>query len=240
MPVNPTTAIVLGAGLGTRMRPLSDATPKPLIALSGETLIDRVLDRLVAAGVEKAVVNVHHLADRMEAHLARRGLPDIVVSDERGLLLETGGGVKKALPLLGTEPFYIHNSDSVWIEGDRQALPAMAAAWNPAAMDWLLLLAPVATSIGYAGRGDFAFADDGVLRRRAGDESVPYVFAGVSIAGPGVFEGAPEGAFSLNLLWDEALRAGRLCGLVLDGVWMHVGTPAALEEAEKVMSSGAR
>ena len=232
--------MVLGAGLGTRMRPLSEAIPKPLVELAGKALIDRVLDRLQAAGVEKAVVNVHHLAERMEGHLASRIRPEIVISDERDVLLETGGGVKKALPLLGDEAFYIHNSDSVWIEGDNPALSAMAAAWDPAVMDWLLLMAPISHSSGYAGRGDFALEENGRLRRRTGDDAVPFVFAGVSIAGPGVFDGAPEGAFSLNLLWDKALAADRLYGLVLDGIWMHVGTPEALKEAEGVMAGGAR
>lgn len=236
--MKPTMAMVLGAGLGTRMRPLSDTTPKPLVELAGAPLLDRVLDRLQAAGVKTAVVNVHHLADRMEAHLAGRTQPEIIISDERGLLLDTGGGVKKALPLLGDNAFFIHNSDSVWIEGENGALQAMSDAWDPAVMDWLLLLAPVERSIGYGGSGDFAFDGGDALRRRRSDENVPYVFAGVSVAGPGVFEDAPEGAFSLNLLWDAALAGKRLHGVVLDGVWMHVGTPAALEEAEGVMSSG--
>ncbi len=236
--MSPKTAMVLGAGLGTRMLPLSETTPKPLVPLSGVALIDRVLDRLAEAGVEKAVVNVHHLADRMEAHLAARKRPAVVISDERALLLDTGGGVKKALPLLGGEAFFVHNSDSVWIEAGAPALAAMAAAWEPERMDWLLLVAPASQAIGYGGRGDFHLEADGCLRRRGGGETAPFVFAGVSITTAQTFAGAPEGAFSLNLLWDRALETGRLYGLALEGQWMHVGTPNALTEAERVLNGG--
>jgi MurNAc alpha-1-phosphate uridylyltransferase len=228
------TAMVLAAGLGERMRPLTLGMPKPLVPLAGRPLIDHVLDRLALAGVKTAVVNVHYLPEQLEAHLsARRGKsPEILVSDERGVLLDTGGGAKKALPLLGHGPFFIHNADSVWSEGAAPALPRMLRLWNPAAMDCLLLLAPVATSIGYAAKGDFSIGPDGRLARRGEGEVVPFAFAGVSLCDERLFKDAPEGCFSLNLLWDRALAKGKLYGVRLEGQWMHVGTPEALAEAE--------
>jgi MurNAc alpha-1-phosphate uridylyltransferase len=228
------TAMVLAAGLGERMRPLTLRMPKPLVPIAGRPLIDHVLGRLAAAGVETAVVNVHYLPDHLEAHLAnRRGLPPkTVVSDERGVLLDTGGGTKRALPLLGRGPFFIHNADSVWSEGASPALSRMLKKWNPEAMDCLLLLAPAATSIGYAARGDFSMTADGRLTRRGPNEVVPFAFAGVSLCDERLFKDAPEGRFSLNTLWDRSLAKGRLYGIRLDGRWMHVGTPDALAEAE--------
>jgi MurNAc alpha-1-phosphate uridylyltransferase len=228
------TAMVLAAGKGERMRPLTLRTPKPLVQLAGKPLIDHVLNRLAQAGVKTAIVNVHYLPDQLEAHvLNRQGKPPkILVSDERGVLLDTGGGAKKALPLLGGGPFFIHNADSVWSEGAAPALPRMLRLWNPAAMDCLLLLAPVATSIGYAAKGDFTMGPDGRLTRRGEGEIVPFAFAGVSLCDKRLFTDAPDGRFSLNLLWDEALSKGRLYGVRLDGRWMHVGTPESLAEAE--------
>ena len=228
------TAMVLAAGLGERMRPLTLRMPKPLVPIAGRPLIDHVLGRLAAAGVETAVVNVHYLPEQLEAHLAnRRGQPPkTLVSDERGVLLDTGGGTKRALPLLGRGPFFIHNADSVWSEGASPALSRMLKKWNPAAMDCLLLLAPAATSIGYAARGDFSMTGDGRLTRRGPDEVVPFAFAGVSLCDESLFKDAPDGRFSLNLLWDRSLAKGRLYGIRLDGRWMHVGTPDALAEAE--------
>jgi len=228
------TAMVLAAGVGERMRPLTLRMPKPLVPLAGRTLIDHVLDRLAMSGVKTAVVNVHYLPDQLEAHLAKRQgkPPEIIVSDERGVLLDTGGGVKKALPLLGHGPFFIHNADSVWSEGATPALSRMLRLGNPAAMDCLLLLAPVATSIGYAFKGDFGMGPDGRLARRAEGEVVPFAFAGVSLCDERLFKDAPEGRLSLNLLWDRALAKGKLYGVRLDGCWMHVGTPEALAEAE--------
>jgi MurNAc alpha-1-phosphate uridylyltransferase len=228
------TAIVLAAGFGERMRPLTLRMPKPLVPLAGAPLIDHVLDRLAAAGVKTAVVNVHYLPDQIEAHLAsRRGRPpETRVSDERGVLLDTGGGVKKALPHLGQGPFFVHNADSVWTEGAAPALSRMLTKWNPATMDCLLLLAPSATSIGYAARGDFSMGPDGRLTRRGANEIVPFAFAGVSLCDERLFKNAPEGRFSLNLLWDRALAQGKLYGIRLDGRWMHVGTPESLAEAE--------
>jgi MurNAc alpha-1-phosphate uridylyltransferase len=233
------TAMVLAAGQGERMRPLTLSLPKPLLPLAGQPLIDHVLNRLARAGVETAVVNVHYLADALEVHLRKRAgkLPAVLVSDERYRLLNTGGGVKKALPLLGAGPFFIHNSDSIWIDGVAPALPQMLRLWDPAKMDCLLLLAPLATSLGYMGRGDFAMAPVGRLARRGERQVVPFAFAGVSLCGSRLFAEAPDGPFSLNSLWDEALARGRLYGLRLDGHWMHVGTPEALAEAESWFES---
>ncbi len=235
----PTHAMVLAAGFGQRMRPLTDSVPKPLIQLGGRALIDHVLDRLGDAGIREAVVNVHYMAGLVEAHLRNRRHPRIAISDERDELLDTGGGVHKALPLLGDGPFFVHNSDSVWIERSGNTVARMMDAWNPAAMDALLLLAPVASSLGYDGRGDFHMSEAGALSWRKGEERAPYVFAGVSINHPRLFEGAPTGAFSLVKLWNKALDAGRLAGIRLDGVWMHVGTPQALSDAERRLNGRA-
>lgn len=228
-----TTAMVLAAGLGTRMRPLTDQMPKPLVPLKGKPLIDHVLDRLADAGITRAIINVHYMADRLEAHLARRTSPKIEISDERGILLETGGGVVRALPRLGADPFIIHNSDSVWIEGMGQNIARLIDAWDPDRMDSLMLLALGATSLGYEGHGDFAMDASGKLARRREGCEVPFVFTGVSIAHPRLFEGAPEGAFSLNRPWNAAIERGRLYGIRMDGLWMHVGTPQSVIEAEQ-------
>ena len=204
------TAMVLAAGLGTRLRPLTDKLPKPLVPVAGKPLIDHILDRLAAAGVRQAVLNVHHLADLLEAHVASRAAPRIAISDERAHLLDSGGGVLKALPLLGSKPFLIHNCDSIWTEGAVSNLARLAACWDETTMDCLLLLAPAASSLGYHGRGDFALEPSGRLHRRAGEESVPFAFAGVSIAHQRLFEGAPQGPFSLNRPWDAAIARGEL------------------------------
>ena len=228
------TAMVLAAGYGERMRPLTDKMPKPLVKLAGRALVDHVLDRLAAAGVETAIVNVHYLPAQIETHLRGRAgrAPETVVSDERALLLDTGGGAKKALAELGDGPFFIHNSDSVWSEGATPALPSMLRVWDASHMDCLLLLAPMTTSIGYAARGDFDIGPDGRLTRRGDKQVVPFAFAGVSLCTAKLFDDAPEGPFSLNILWDRALAGGRLYGVRLDGCWMHVGTPESLAEAE--------
>lgn len=233
----PTTAIVLAAGLGARMRPLTDARPKPLIEFAGRALIDHVLDRLADAGVERAVVNVHYLAEMIEAHLASRTRPRVTISDERGVLLDTGGGVVRALPELGDAPFFIHNSDTVWIERGAPALDTMSASWDASRMSSLMLLAPAASSLGYDGRGDFDMAADGRLSRPAKGAAAAYVFAGVSIAHPRMFDGAPQGRSSLNTFWDRAIAEGRLYGVALDGLWMHVGTPDALIGAEAAVAA---
>ncbi|MGE0765432.1 MAG: nucleotidyltransferase family protein [Hyphomicrobiaceae bacterium] len=225
-------AFVLAAGLGTRMRPLTEHVPKPLVRLAGRALLDHVLDRIEDARIADAVVNVHYLADMVEQHLASRIMPHITISDERDELLDTGGGVAKALPLLGDGPFLVHNSDSVWIERATANLPALGAAFDERRMDGLLLVADRITSLGYDGRGDFHLEADGRLRRVARGETAEFVFAGVSIATPRLIRDAPAAAFSLNRVWDRALAEQRLFGLRLDGTWMHVGDPAALSAAE--------
>lgn len=235
----PQTAMVLAAGFGERMRPLTNTMPKPLVQVSGRALLDHVLDKLAAAGVPNAVVNVHYLADQIEKHVAGRKAPRIAISDERKQLLDTGGGVVKALPLLGKDPFLLINSDSIWLDGTRGNLERLAAAFDPQRMDALLLLAPAATSIGYAGRGDFAMAPDGRLRARAEREVTPFVYAGAAIFSPGLFKDAPQGPFSLNRLFTKAAEDGRLYGLRLDGVWMHVGTPDAIALAEHAILQSA-
>jgi len=235
----PETAMILAAGLGERMRPLTDKKPKPLIDVAGKPLIGHVLDKLQDAGVAEAVINVHYLADLIEERLGSRKQPRVIFSDERRQLLNTGGGIVKALPRLGAGPFYLVNSDSIWIDGVRQNLLRLAENFDPARMDALLLLAPSATSIGYSGRGDFAMTPDGRLRARAEREVVPFVYSGVAILSPALFKNAPEGAFSLTKLFDRASEAERLYGLRLDGVWMHVGTPDAIALAEDAILESA-
>ncbi len=233
----PNRAIVLAAGLGTRMRPYNGHIPKPLVEIGGKSLIDHSLDRLADAGVECAVVNVHHLADILERHLAPRRRPQIVISDERGELLGTGGGIAKALPQLGDAPFFLVNSDTVWLDGVKPNFTRMAVAFDPQIMDALLLLAPTTDSIGYAGRGDFAMLPDGRLRRRRENEVVPFVYAGAAILSPALFADAPTGAFPLTVLFDRAGEKSRLFGLRLEGVWMHVGTPEAVAAAEAALAA---
>ncbi len=235
--MKPKRAIVLAAGLGTRMRPYNGQVPKPLVQIGGKSLIDYSLDRLADAGVERAVVNVHHLADALERHLASRKRPHIVISDERAELLGTGGGIAKALPQLGDAPFFLVNSDTVWLDGVKPNFARLADAFDPAAMDALLLLAPTTESIGYSGRGDFAMLADGRLRRRGEREVVPFVYAGAAILSPALFAGAPAGAFPLTPLFDRAGAKDRLFGLRLEGLWMHVGTPEAVAAAEAALAA---
>ena len=235
----PKTAMVLAAGLGTRMQPLSHTVPKPLVQVGGRALIDRCLDGLADAGIETAVVNVHHLPDRVIGHLARRTAPRIVISDERELLLETGGGVRKALPLLGPEPFILRNSDSFWVEGVRPNLQWLMHGWDEARMDCLLLLAATVRSVGYVGRGDFFLDKDGSLQRRGERRVAPFAYAGAAILHPRILDDAPDGPFSLNVLFDRAIRAGRLFGVRLDGVWISVETPAAIALAEQAIAASA-
>jgi N-acetyl-alpha-D-muramate 1-phosphate uridylyltransferase len=232
--------MVLAAGLGKRMRPITDTLPKPLVPVGGRALIDHALERASEAGVETAIVNVHYLADLIETHVRPRGRPRIVVSDERGQLLETGGGIKKALPLLGAEPFLLLNSDSLWIDGGTPNLARLDRAWDPGRMDILLLVAESAKSLGYQGRGDFSLEQDERLQRRGERPSVPFVYAGVAILKPQLFDDTPEGAFSLNLLFDRAIVAGRLYGVALDGQWLHVGTPDAIAAAEERLAASMR
>jgi N-acetyl-alpha-D-muramate 1-phosphate uridylyltransferase len=233
---HPDKAMVLAAGLGTRMQPLTRSVPKPMVALGGKPLIDHVLDRIAESEIGTAVVNVHHHADVIEKHLRTRETPRIIVSDERKTLLDTGGGVKKCLPQLGREPFLIHNSDSLWVDGIEDNIARLARNFDPERMDSLMLVASGVSSVGYDGRGDFLLAPDGLLRRRPERELTPFAFAGVSIAHPRMFENTPDGPFSLNLVWDRAIEQGRLYGLRLDGIWMHLGTPTALTAAERLLA----
>lgn len=231
--------MVLAAGKGVRMRPLTDTVPKPLVRVGGKALLDHALDRLAAAGIDRAIVNVHHLADQIETHLADRAHPRITISDERGALLETGGGIVKALPLLGANPFVLVNSDTLWIDGVRPNLARLMDAFDDATMDALLLLAPVIASTGYDGRGDYLMNPDGRIARRRERGVAPFVYAGAAILTPRLFRDAPGGAFSLTTLFDRAEEAGRLFGLRLEGLWMHVGTQAAIDEAEAAIAASA-
>ncbi len=237
--VRPRTAMILAAGLGTRMRPMTATRPKPLVEVAGRALVDYALDRLQRAGVATAVVNVHYLAEAMERHLAARRGVEIVISDERDRLLDTGGGILRALPVLGPQPFFLLNSDSFWIEGPRPNLDWLAAGWDDTTMDALLLLSSTVTAIGYDGDGDFLMDAEGRLARRQERRLAPFVYSGAALLHPRLFADAPEGPFSLNLLFDRAIAAGRLHGVRMDGTWLHVGTPAAIAEAEAAIVNSA-
>ena len=229
--------MVLAAGLGTRMRPLTDDRPKAMVEVGGKALICHVLDRLAEAGAEEAVVNVHYFADLLEQHLADRAHPRVIISDERDLLLETGGGLKKARPLLGEAPIWAANIDSVWIEDAVPALAKLAATWDPERMDACLLLAPLAHTLGYEGKGDFFLDADGRLRHRGGAGSAPYAYIGVQIIKPEAVDDGPDGPFSLFAVWMRMIEHGRLYGVVMDGFWMHVGDPQALQAAEEKLAA---
>jgi len=233
--------MVLAAGLGLRLRPVTDKLPKPLVEIGGMTMLDRSLAALERAGVETCVVNTHYLADLVVRHVAGRERPAIVLSPESELL-DTGGGTFKALPELGKEPFWIVNSDTFWLDGGTPALDRMAAQWDCGRMDALLLLHPVVAAIAYEGdgRGDYFLGSDGRCRRRTTAEVAPFLFAGVSLCSPRLFEGAPGGAFSLRLLWDRAQERERLHGIRHDGEWFHVGTPQALDLTRDWFSTGRR
>jgi MurNAc alpha-1-phosphate uridylyltransferase len=232
----PDKAMVFAAGLGTRMRPFSEHIPKPLIKVGGKALIDHTLDRIAAGGVSTAVVNLHHCADQIETHLAVRRAPKIVISDERSKLLDQGGGIKRALPQLGDEPFFICNTDSFWIEGPRANLNRLAAGWDPEKMDILLLVAAAATSVGVDWLGDFTMDPRGRLGRREERRVASFVYTGVGIIKPTLFKGAPDGAFRLAPYFFQAAEKGRLFGVRLDGIWLHIGTPQAIEEAERLIT----
>ena len=239
-----TAAMIMGAGLGTRMRPLTDDRPKPLVMVGGKTLIDHSIDRLVAAGVTRIVVNLHYKAQMLRDHLARRRDAEIVFSDETETLLDTGGGVVKAMPHFGAAPFFVINSDSIWVEGkgaatSQTALAAMLAAWDESRMDGLLLLADMKTAMGYEGTGDFALTVDKRIARARNHPAPHYAYPGVQIVHPRLFADAPAGAFSTNMMWDRAIAAGTLFGALLDGVWIHVGTPEARDEAEAYLRAPA-
>ena len=231
-------AIVLAAGLGKRMRPLTDHVPKPMVEVGGKMLIDHVLDWLAAAGIRDTVVNTHYLAQLLEAHLATRRDPIITLSHEE-TLLETGGGILKALPLLGEEAFFAANSDTICLNGPRHALARLHDAWNPDAMDALLLLHPVEQAVGYNGAGDFALNAGNAVVRRGEKQRAPFVFTGIQMIHPRLFAGAPGGAFSLNLLYNQGMLADgtlpRIHAIIHDGTWLHVGDPASIKLAEKYL-----
>src|SRR5438270_8481946 len=233
MSVKPSKAMVLAAGLGVRMRPLTDRIPKPLVRVAGPPLLDHGLDKLVDAGTGEAVVNVHYLPDQIIDHVAARTRRRVIISDERDQVLGTGGGVAKALPSLGKAPFFLVNADTLWIDGVRPNLARLAEKFDPARMDILLLMAPATSSIGYGGRGDYAMLPDGALRKRREHQVVPFVYAGAAIISPGLFADAPAGEFSLTRMLARGNEQERLFGLRLDGVWMHVGTPDAIHAAEE-------
>lgn len=240
----PKTAMVLAAGLGQRMRPLTDKMPKPLIEVRGRAMLDTILDRLEDAGIDKVVVNLHYLGEMIEAHLKDRTGPEILFSEEADLL-ETGGGVTRALPLLGEGPFFVLNGDVCWLDGLTPALQRLAATWDDKEMDALLLLHPTCSAFGYEGIGDYFMDPVGRLRRRQERQIAPFIHAGIQILHPRLFEGAPEGSFSLNKLYDKAQEAERLWGLRHDGEWYHVGTPGELRAVEDALhhlahSSGQR
>jgi MurNAc alpha-1-phosphate uridylyltransferase len=233
----PRTAMVLAAGLGKRMRPLTATRPKPLVEVAGKPLLDHCLDRLRAAGVAKVVVNVHYLADALEAHLNNRvqGL-EIAISDERAQLLETGGGLARALPLIDVDPFLVVNSDNLWIDGPVDSLRLLASNWDEARMDALLLLVPLARAHCHKGQGDFHMSSAGILKRRKPGAVAPFVFTGVQIVSKRLLDGEiPEGPFSTNLLWDRAMAKGRLFGAVHEGLWFDVGAPANIRKTEEVL-----
>lgn len=232
-------AMVLAAGRGERMRPVSDTVPKVLVNVAGQTLLDRALDALAAAGVELCVVNTHHLADQIAAHLARRRTPRIALSSEADLL-DTGGGVKKALAHFGDEPFYTVNGDALWLDGPSPMLPRLARSWDPARMDALLLLHPVVAAHGYdcAAMGDYHLLPDGRARWRGGSGVAPFVFAGVTLCDRRLYAAAPDGAFSQLVLWNRAEEGDRLYGLRHDGEFFHVGTPSAIEDTEAYFARG--
>ncbi|MBR0551710.1 nucleotidyltransferase family protein [Stakelama marina] len=236
----PETAMVMAAGLGKRMRPLTATRPKPLIKVAGKPLIDHVFDRLRAAGVKRAVVNVHYLADALEAHLKHQidGI-DIAISDERAKLMETGGGLVQARELIGDKPFLCVNSDNLWIDGPTDAIRALAAEWDDERMDALLLLVPLARANNHRGQGDFHIDSFGrITKRRMPGRLAPYVFTGVQMLSPRVIADWPEGPFSTNLFWERAIAAGRAYGLVHEGLWFDVGTPQAIGATEAMLADG--
>lgn len=228
------TAMVLAAGLGKRMRPLTASQPKPLVRVAGRALIDHALDRLADAGVARAIVNVHYLADALEAHVLARRAPRVTISDERAQLLETGGGMAKALAQL-PDPFFSLNSDNIWLDGPRSAFADLSAAWDPAAMDALLLLVPHIRAHNFDGQGDFHMDALGRLTRRRPGRIAPFIFTGIQLVSHRLMRDAPEGAFSTNLLWNRAIAEGRLYGVSFTGQWFEVGTPAAIAPTEEAL-----
>jgi MurNAc alpha-1-phosphate uridylyltransferase len=232
----PPTAMIMAAGLGKRMRPLTATRPKPLIEVNGKALLDHVLEKLRIAGVKKAVVNVHYLADALEAHLKSRdhGL-EIVISDERDLLMETGGGLIQAAPLIDADPFLALNSDNLWIDGPADTLKLLASQWDDTKMDALLLLVPQARALNHKGMGDFHMDRGGRIRRREKSHVAPFVFTGIQIVSKRLLRNAPEGPFSTNILWNRAIEEGRCFGAVHQGLWFDVGTPQSIQQTETAL-----
>ena len=226
--------MILAAGFGVRLRPITDTTPKPLVQVLGRTLIDRTIDRLHEGGIETFVVNTHHLSEQIHKHLKKRDDVEILFSLEDEIL-ETGGGIFNALSRFGNDPFFACNGDTLWLNGSQDAVNRMVRHWDEDKMDALLMLHSTVDAYGYEGLGDFGVDPLGVLSRRPESEVSPYLFTGVQILHPRLFKSAPEGPFSLNVLYDKAIEAGRLYGIVHDGEWFHVGTPEALDEAEDYM-----
>ena len=236
----PDTAMVMAAGLGTRMRPLTATRPKPLVEVAGKALLDHALDRLRAGGVKRAVINVHYMADAIEAHVQRNGHGlDIVISDERAQLMETGGGLVQARNLIGDKPFVSVNSDNLWVDGPIDSIRALAAAWDDARMDALLLMVPLARANCHSGTGDFYLDAHGRItgRRRRG-RLAPFVWTGVQILSPRIISDWPDGPFSTNLFWDRAIAAGRAFGMSYQGLWFDVGTPGAIAQTEAILADG--
>jgi MurNAc alpha-1-phosphate uridylyltransferase len=235
----PKTAMVMAAGLGKRMRPLTASRPKPLVKVAGKTLIDHALERLAVSGVRRAVVNVHYLAGSLEAHLARHshGL-EIVFSDERAKLLETGGGLIAALPLLDEDPVLAVNSDNMWVDGPTDVVSLLAARWDDAEMDALLLLVPLARANCHSGKGDFHMDAGGLISRRRTGRIAPFVFTGVQLISKRLLVDPPSDAFSTNVFWDRAIAAGRAFGVVHQGLWFDVGTPGAIAKTEAILGHG--
>jgi MurNAc alpha-1-phosphate uridylyltransferase len=231
------SAMVMAAGIGKRMRPLTATRPKPLVRVAGKPLIDHSLDRIEAAGIGHVVVNVHYLADALEAHLAKQKRSfTLAVSDERGELLETGGGMVKALPLLKGDPILIVNSDNIWTDGPQDSIRNLARHWDGDRMDALLLVIRQASATGHGGKGDFHMDPSGKLSRRKPGRVAPFVYTGIQLISPRLLVGAPDGPFSTNLLWDRAIAAGRLYGLSHMGQWFDVGTPASIAPTEAALS----
>lgn len=236
-PLASDTAMVLAAGLGKRMRPLTASQPKPLVRVAGKALIDHALDRLADAGIAKAVVNVHYLADALDAHVSARAVPKVTLSDERALLLETGGGMIKARALL-PDPFFALNSDNIWLDGPRNAFADLSASWNPTIMDALLLVVPHARAYNFDGPGDFHMDALGRLSRRKPGRIAPFIYSGIQLVSHRLLRDAPEGPFSTNILWNRAIAEDRLYGLAFTGQWFEVGTPAAIAPTEEALRRG--